>query len=156
MKNVLVLILLFYIILLFQTSFFFHFNIKGVIPNFILILFFFLNYKEEKFHISFFSPGLISAIVGGLIFDIFSSSHLLGSSVLIFLALFILIKKLFQIFEKTNYFWVFAVFAFCLFFFKICLFNLHFIPFLIEFAYSGIFLFFLVFFLKPLKIYHNV
>lgn len=82
-KKVLILILFFYILALFQTSFLVHFRLL----NFLLILVIFINLFERTGG----NSGLFSALIGGFFLDIFSE-RLLGFHILILLLLAFLIK----------------------------------------------------------------
>lgn len=82
-KRILILILFFYILALFQTSFLIHLRAL----NFILLLVIFLNLfekSEENF-------GFIAALIGGFFLDIFSEKPI-GFYILILFSLTFLIK----------------------------------------------------------------
>jgi rod shape-determining protein MreD len=81
MKNVLFVIFSFYILILFQTSFLVHFNIMGVIPNFILLAVALINFIEEPGR----KLGIFAGFLGGLFLDAFSSNFF-GFYILISLA----------------------------------------------------------------------
>jgi len=87
MKEFLILILIFYILVLFQTSFLVYFNIKGFIPNLILIAVFLINLFEEKDRIT----GIYSAMIGGFFLDVFSEKSF-GLYILISIVMAIFIK----------------------------------------------------------------
>ena len=91
LKKILFSIIIFYTLTLLQTSFFVHFPILGIIPNYILILVIFWNFFEKP-NSSF---GLYNAALGGLFIDIFSSRPI-GFYILILLSLAILIKLIFK------------------------------------------------------------
>lgn len=83
MKKIIISLLFFYVLALFQTSFLVHFSAL----NLILILIFFLNLfekSEENF-------GLISALIGGFFLDVFSE-RTIGFHVLILFLLSLSIK----------------------------------------------------------------
>jgi len=86
-KNLILLIIFFYFLTIFQTSFLAHFSIKGIVINFILITIFLLNILEvpEK------NTGIFAALVAGFFWDIFSD-NLIGFHVLILIFLALLIK----------------------------------------------------------------
>jgi len=69
-KRIISLILFFYFLTIFQTSFLVHFNIFGIIPNLVLITVIFINFfeKPEK------KLGIVSGFLGGFYLDIFSIS----------------------------------------------------------------------------------
>lgn len=87
-KKILILFIIFYILTLFQNAFLIHFNIKGIIPNFVLILVFFLNFFEKPGQ--YF--GFWAALFGGFLLDIFSD-HYFGLSIIIFLIISFFVKK---------------------------------------------------------------
>jgi len=86
-KNILILLLAFYILALFQTSFLVHFNISGIIPNIIFILVIIINIfeKPEK------KTGFSAAFIGGFFLDVFSS-HPIGFNILILFSATLFIK----------------------------------------------------------------
>lgn len=86
-KEALFLLILFYFLILLQTSFLVQFNVFGVIPNFILILVIFINLFEKPKSYS----GVFAGFVGGLFLDIFSSG-IIGFHLLILLGIAIFIK----------------------------------------------------------------
>ena len=148
MKKELSLILFIYFLALFQQSFLPHFAVWGITPNLVLISIFLLNVLDS-------SSGIILAFFAGLILDIYSGS-LLGISALSFLILAVLIRKSSRLFQKSNIFYLIAMFSFCLFFYKFFLnfaqsfsfrFHLNLFTFLIEDFFSlallflGLFLF---------------
>lgn len=87
MKKILILIIFFYILILFQTSFLIHFPILGLIPNLVLISVILLNLFEKPQNYS----GYFSAFIGGFFLDIFSENFI-GFYVLISLGLAVFIK----------------------------------------------------------------
>lgn len=87
MKKILILVLFFYFLALFQASFLVHFKIWGMAPNLILILVIFINLFERPKNIT----GISSAVIGGFFLDIFSSKPI-GFEVLILLGLAVFIK----------------------------------------------------------------
>ncbi|MFH1894782.1 MAG: rod shape-determining protein MreD [Patescibacteria group bacterium] len=91
MRKALLLILSFYILVLLQTSFLVHFNIFGIIPNFIIIAVVLINFFEnpEK------KLGIIAGFFGGIFLDIFSGNFL-GFYTLILLAASLFLKYAFR------------------------------------------------------------
>lgn len=79
-KNVLVLILFFYILVILQASFLVHFSLWGWVPNLILISVILLNIFNSDVKL-----GVGAAVVGGFFLDIFSSNFI-GFWILISLA----------------------------------------------------------------------
>lgn len=102
LKKILFLIIAFYILTLFQTSFMPFFGIKGLTINLILVLVILINFFEvpEK------KIGLWSAFIAGFFLDVWSSMPF-GIEILIFVlvAIFIkfIVKKYVQVpsFEKV-------------------------------------------------------
>ena len=88
LKKILILILPFYFLALLQSSFLIHFNISGIIPNFILLAVILINFFTPTPN---FGVGVGSAFIGGFFLDIFSSSPI-GFNVLILVALAFFIK----------------------------------------------------------------
>lgn len=90
-RNFLIIILFFYILILFQISFLIHFNVGGIIPNLIVIGVIFWNLFEspqKKF-------GILSAIVGGFFLDIFSQRPI-GFHIAFLMVLAIFLKFIFK------------------------------------------------------------
>lgn len=87
MRKVLILLVIFYLLVLFEGSFLIHFEIFYKIPSLILILVFFLNLFEDPNSLR----GIISAFFGGLFWDIFSNEPI-GFHILILILLTIFIK----------------------------------------------------------------
>lgn len=89
-KKIIILILFFYFLILFQTSFLVHFNWQGIVPNFVLIALIFINLfeKPEK------KLGIVAGFLGGFYLDIFSLSFqgFFGFYTLISLAISLFIK----------------------------------------------------------------
>jgi len=113
MKKELLLILVIYLLVLFQQSFLSHFAIYGMIPNLVLLLVFVLNISGHK-------SGLVLSFLAGLILDIYSGMPL-GVSALLFLIMAILIKKSLKFFRKSNILYLIAMFSFCLIFYSFLL-----------------------------------
>jgi len=87
MKKTLILILFFYTISLFQTSFLIHFSILRSLPNLILISVILMNFLEEPKEDS----AIPSAVIGGFFWDIFSERPI-GFGILILLGVTLLLK----------------------------------------------------------------
>lgn len=90
-KRLLILIAGFYFLALLQTSFFIHFPLAGLVPNFILISVFLINVLEKPQK----SAGILAGFIGGFFLDIFSSNPI-GFYALILLGLSLLIKIIFR------------------------------------------------------------
>lgn len=87
MKHILLFLLIYFFAVL-QSSFLVHFSFSGFILNPIIILVVILSFTEkEKSHFALFS-----ALIGGLIIDIFSS-HIIGYYTLVLVLISILIKQ---------------------------------------------------------------
>ncbi len=120
MKKVLFLSLIFYLILLIQESFLPHFNIRGVVPNLVLIfvcLFSFFEKskkRDEKY-------GIILVIIVGFFLDIFSVSFF-GRFILILTAIYFLTRKTLSYFRdippKYSIFYFLLLFALSLILFE--------------------------------------
>jgi rod shape-determining protein MreD len=85
----LLIILLFYLFALVQTSFLAHFSLFGTIPNLVFTLFFLLVFfikKNENYQIIFF------AFIAGIFLDIFSYTYI-GPSIIFLLIIGFLLKK---------------------------------------------------------------
>jgi len=90
-KRFLILIVGFYFLALLQTSFFIHFPLAGLVPNFILISVFLINVLEKPQK----SSGIFAGFIGGFFLDIFSSNPI-GFYALILLGLSFSIKIIFK------------------------------------------------------------
>jgi len=90
-KKILILIIVFYFLVLIQTSFLVHFNILGIVPNLVLISVVFWNLFEKSKN--YF--GLYAALIGGLFLDIFSN-RFIGFYILILFTLAIFLKIVFK------------------------------------------------------------
>lgn len=86
-KKILIPIVIFYFLVLIQTSFLVHFRILGIIPNLSLILIIFWNLIEKTK--SYF--GLYNAFLAGFFLDVFSQRPF-GFYILILLTLAIFLK----------------------------------------------------------------
>jgi len=89
-KRIIFFVLIFYILTLLQTSFLVHFNVFGIVPNFVLIAVIFINLfgssDREK---------VFSAVIGGFYLDVFSLNdrgEFFGFYTLILLGLFLFLK----------------------------------------------------------------
>lgn len=100
-KKALFLIILFYFLILLQTSFLVQFNVFGIVPNFILISVILINLLERpKSYL-----GIFAGFAGGLLLDIFSSG-IIGFHLLILLAISIFIKMILRKYVWTPTFQV--------------------------------------------------
>ena len=88
-KKILILVIIFYILVLFQSSFLVHFPMAGVVPNLVFILIVLLIFFEGTKK----NTAIVSAFIGGFFLDVFSGKFI-GFYILIFLGLSILIKFL--------------------------------------------------------------
>ncbi|TSC75722.1 MAG: hypothetical protein G01um101430_216 [Parcubacteria group bacterium Gr01-1014_30] len=70
-KNILILILLFYIFALLQTSFLVHFSLWWYVPNLIVIVVVLFNIFNPDVKL-----GVGAAVIGGLFLDIFSNNFI--------------------------------------------------------------------------------
>jgi len=86
-KKILLLILLSYILVLFQASFLVHFQIAGMVVNLVFISVLLWNFFEKKESVL----GLVHAFFGGLFLDIFSQ-RLIGFHVIILVAAALFLK----------------------------------------------------------------
>ncbi len=87
MKKIISLILFFYLLVLFQSSFFTHFPLKGYVLNFVLVAVILINFFEgfQK------KIGIFSALLGGFFLDIYSENFF-GFWVLILITVSLFIK----------------------------------------------------------------
>ena len=88
-KKISIIIILFCLFAVLQSSFFVNFNLFGAVPNLIFVLFFtlcFLDKNRSYYYI------LFMALFGGFLLDIFSYSYL-GPSVIILIILGLLLHK---------------------------------------------------------------
>lgn len=86
-KKLLIITVLFYFLALLQTSFLVHFDIKGMVPNFILLSVILINLFESQRE----KTGIFAAFIGGFFLDIWSV-NVFGMEILILLACAIFIK----------------------------------------------------------------
>lgn len=90
MKRILILIIFFYFLTVFQTSFLVFFPIKNLIINFILVSVIVLNFLTNDFWL-----GISSALIGGFFLDVFSENFF-GFYILIFLAISLFSEFIFK------------------------------------------------------------
>lgn len=90
-KVVIIIIICFYILVLFQTSFLIYFNLVGILPNLVLIAVILINLLEKKQE----NLGIFSSLVGGFFLDIFSENFI-GFYILILVGLSFSIKLIFK------------------------------------------------------------
>jgi rod shape-determining protein MreD len=95
-KQILILLVAFYLLALLQTSFFIHFRVLGIIPNFILISVLLINIFENPQK----NTGMFAGFFGGFFLDIFSSNFI-GFYAFILLALSFLIKIIFRKYVRS-------------------------------------------------------
>src|SRR3989344_9256457 len=100
-QKILVIILLFYIFILLQNSFFVHFNLFGATPNLVFIFFFslaFFNRKDKNYQIIYL------ASIAGILLDISSYTYL-GPSIISLIIIGFLLKKIQLLLKerKDNY-----------------------------------------------------
>ena len=98
-KNLILLIIFFYFLTIFQTSFLSHFSIKGIVINFILVAIFLINLLEapEK------NTGIFAALVAGFFWDIFSDNFI-GFHIIILIFLALLIKTILSRYVRVKIF----------------------------------------------------
>ena len=97
MRKILVFSLVFFFLSLMQTSFFFHFNLYGIVPNTILVLVVLVNFLEKKEK----NSGLAIAAIGGFFLDLFSFLPL-GISVVLLFIIALLIKRALKFLIEEN------------------------------------------------------
>ena len=90
-KKILISIIVFYFLVLIQTSFLVHFTVFDAVPNIVLILVVVWNILEKRKNYL----GIINALIGGFFLDIFSN-RFIGFYVLILVGLAIFIKLIFK------------------------------------------------------------
>ncbi len=83
---------LFYLLAVLQSSFFVRFNIMGIAPNLVFILFFIIIFFEKN---SSYYEIMFWSIVAGFLLDVFSYSYF-GVSIVLLLVIGILLKKAMQ------------------------------------------------------------
>ncbi len=91
LKKILISIIVFYFLVLLQTSFLVHFTVFGAVPNIVLILVIAWNVLEKKRN--YF--GIANALIAGFFLDIFSN-HFIGFYILILVGSAIFIKLIFK------------------------------------------------------------
>ena len=95
-KRILLLIALFYILILLQSSFLVHFNISGTAPNLVLILVCLLSFFEKPKEYW----GIFGAITGGFFLDIFLNSFI-GISIIVLVFISLFIKESLRLLRET-------------------------------------------------------
>lgn len=90
-RKILISIIVFYFLVLVQSSFLVHFTVFDAVPNVVLILIIIWNFLEKRKN--YF--GVINALIGGFFLDIFSN-RFIGFYVLILMGLAIFIKLVFK------------------------------------------------------------
>lgn len=90
LKNLIFIIILFYFLTIFQTSFLIHFSIKGIVINLILVSIFLMNILETPKE----NSGIFAALMAGFFWDIFSENFI-GFHILILILLALAIKTIF-------------------------------------------------------------
>ena len=85
-KAILILVLL-YLIILLQTSFFPYFSLWGINPNYSLIFVIFVSLLEKSGKL-----GIWAAVAGGLLNDIFYSSMFFGFYLVVFFLVWLVIN----------------------------------------------------------------
>lgn len=141
MRKILLLIALFYILTLLQSSFLVHFDIVGLTPNLVLILVCLLSFFEKPKEYR----GIFGAILGGFFLDIFSNSFI-GISIIILVFISLFIKKslhlLRETYEKHPIIYFLPLFILSLFFYDLLavLFSYFFNSFVFQFSFGLSFL----------------
>jgi len=97
MKKFLFLFLFFFFLVIFQASFFNHFSLWGVTPNFVLIFLVLFNFLENSRK----NSGLLFAGFSGILLDFFSGLQF-GVYFLTFIFLALLIKKFLKSLGEEN------------------------------------------------------
>jgi len=97
-KKILISIIVFYFLVLIQTSFLVHFNILGIVPNLVLISVVLWNLFEKSKN--YF--GLYVALIGGFFLDIFSN-YFIGFYILILFTLVIFLKLVFKKYVRVPF-----------------------------------------------------
>jgi rod shape-determining protein MreD len=97
-KKIILSTIILYMLTLLETSFFVHFNIFLWVPSTVLIYVILFNIIEDpKKH-----GGIYVSFIAGLFSDIFSS-HFIGFYILIFLAVSIFLKLIFNRYVRTPF-----------------------------------------------------
>jgi len=91
----LITIFLFYLLAVLQSSFFLHFNIMGIAPNFVLIFFFIIVFFSARGGPVLDWENLLYSVTAGFFLDVYSYSYF-GISIVLLLAISILAKKIMQ------------------------------------------------------------
>ena len=124
MKSFIVLTILFYLLVLIQIGFLVPLNVFGLTPNLVLIFLIIFAVLEEKGK----NLSLAMALLAGFFTDVFSSLPI-GTTIIIFLLLAFILKRVIPLIKELDLFWLFI-----LFFFSVVFYNLlmTFIPFLLS------------------------
>lgn len=88
-EDLIIIILFSYLFFIFQTSFLVHLDIKGIVPNLVLIAVFLVNILENP--VNYY--GVLIAVIFGFFWDIFSEKFI-GFHILILVFTSILIKTI--------------------------------------------------------------
>jgi len=119
LKKILILLIIFYIFTLIQTSFFIHFNeflgrYKTCIPNLILISLILITFFENPQK----KDSIILAFFGGFFLNLFSNQWP-GLEIIILILIVFFIKKLLGILNKKSFLFFALIFVFSLFFYDL-------------------------------------
>jgi rod shape-determining protein MreD len=98
MKKIIVLILIFYFLVVFQTSFLAHFKTLSFLPSLGIIFLIFLNIFEKPQE----KTALITSLVSGFILDAFSSKPF-GFYALLFLLISLIIKLIIKKYLRLEF-----------------------------------------------------
>lgn len=118
MRKILILILLFYFLVIFQESFLSHFTVLGATPNLILISVFLLIFLEKNS--VYQNPKILPGFLGGTILDLFSSIPFGIFTLNLTLSSF-LTQKISRIFKESNILAFSILFLFYFSFYKVLL-----------------------------------
>jgi len=113
MKKILFFVLFFYILVLIQTGFLFHFDIAGTVPNLLLIsvvLVIFFERPQKK-------SGFLIAAIAGFYLDLFSDFWL-GISLFTLVVLTFLIKRILRALEGENILYFISLLIFAVIFYN--------------------------------------
>jgi rod shape-determining protein MreD len=93
-----IIIFLFYLFAILQTSFFIYFNLFGVVPNLVFILFFLIVFFSKKNN---YYSTIFFGVLAGILLDIFSVNTL-GISVIFLLIIGPVVKKIQSMLKETE------------------------------------------------------
>jgi len=119
-KNLFILLISFYFLVLLQYGFFSQFTLRGIVPNIVLISVCLLNFFEKKER----KEGILGSVFAGLFLDIFSG-FLFGTSIAALLIVGIIFKRSHFMLKESqenfplSYFLPLFVFCFILYYFLI-------------------------------------